>query len=735
MIDKPISSLSDMELLGSHYEIHRLYELGGDDKADLFVDHNKLLEEIKARGLPHHKKDALDVSFKPEELSMERRILYDMRWLLIKTNLKFDTEEHAFGSLSLLRSYYEKNDDINTAWRILNLLSSMEAEVTGEGIMEHERSFYSAEYELRKDVDEEFYFDQAERLADIKKAKTHMLQQVAGELLKKKSQATRTDIPKPELDEFLSAVKHELIKRKALSEFAEEELGEEELQDKNPLYPDGEDFYQYSIYEGKGSKALVVILGDVLEVFNITVEETDTDRHASSGRLIHALTIEEFEKLSPDMKKVENGSLKLGTRKETFYEYFLGDKILLFRFVPESKENKTDGYWLSWTAEDDTPYVLSSRAIGKDWMPPVGHSALPQRIELRVPKTLQYWKEGDEDMRKKLANMYQKKFVITSKLGDNAYVGYCTCHNNTFVLETTKEFELSNVIDMIDVKNEIKVILHKKGEYYLIKHFWKEKLTKKDVKEHWDLVLNDEMFVCPVNPFDEDTGAILKEKYFDGYEKLSDGEPFYLEPGSKANVSKSLDAWSCLVEKGEFEIIEEKEKETTIDFKGEIARGRYNVVRNTPISARISEHKNTVALKSIIIDKFLSNGGVTITGVAIAPGVWNGNYYSREVIEAIAPEIVGLDIGVYSHDEWWNVGKVTSYMLLADGSLFFEGTVTDATGVSAFQTDDLNGFSAEFRVIADPITREILHIQKFERVVGVEDPACKTCGIDGCRNT
>jgi hypothetical protein len=59
---------------------------------------------------------------------------------------------------------------------------------------------------------------------------------------------------------------------------------------------------------------------------------------------------------------------------------------------------KADGdeAWLAVYPEDPVPYVLSADAVRKEWMPPVGVSALPSAIRSQVPVKHRFWDEKDE---------------------------------------------------------------------------------------------------------------------------------------------------------------------------------------------------------------------------------------------------------------------------------------------------------------------------------------------------
>lgn len=50
--------------------------------------------------------------------------------------------------------------------------------------------------------------------------------------------------------------------------------------------------------------------------------------------------------------------------------------------------------WVAIKPVDQTPYVLSSRAINKDWIPSLGQSALPKFMRSAIPVSLRYWTQS-----------------------------------------------------------------------------------------------------------------------------------------------------------------------------------------------------------------------------------------------------------------------------------------------------------------------------------------------------
>ena len=106
---------------------------------------------------------------------------------------------------------------------------------------------------------------------------------------------------------------------------------------------------------------------------------------------------------------IDSFEVQFGAKKSYFHEYFCDGKIfngrIIFRQLKNKKEwKRTDqGEVLTWfcfnALQTPTPYVLSTRAISKKWIPPYGASALPRNIRDKVPEKYRYWKKKDERIR------------------------------------------------------------------------------------------------------------------------------------------------------------------------------------------------------------------------------------------------------------------------------------------------------------------------------------------------
>lgn len=89
-----------------------------------------------------------------------------------------------------------------------------------------------------------------------------------------------------------------------------------------------------------------------------------------------------------------------GAQKPDFCELFLYGKRFTGRWVVRLLPNpwraempRRAFVWLMWKPEEQTPYVLSRRAVQKRWMPPDGISCLPPEIRQQIPEKYQYWKK------------------------------------------------------------------------------------------------------------------------------------------------------------------------------------------------------------------------------------------------------------------------------------------------------------------------------------------------------
>ncbi len=113
---------------------------------------------------------------------------------------------------------------------------------------------------------------------------------------------------------------------------------------------------------------------------------------------------------------VDNGFVEFGAQKKTYHEYFLHGNRFSRRLVFVSAGTKRDfeertglnfngcsceahaesAYWLAVQPKEQVPHVLSDTAIREEWLPPLGTSALPEKIRVQIPEDEQFWKEENQ---------------------------------------------------------------------------------------------------------------------------------------------------------------------------------------------------------------------------------------------------------------------------------------------------------------------------------------------------
>lgn len=138
---------------------------------------------------------------------------------------------------------------------------------------------------------------------------------------------------------------------------------------------------------------------------------------------------------------IESGKIEWGCNKPYYHEYFVDGKHLKgrlsFRQLERTVEGKKQLWWTCIQPEDQTPYAISARAVKKEWLPPKGHSALPESIRKKIPNDLQYW-----NMPHKAALEARKKIVDEIKHGRIVIDCGCTQDKRIDKPELEIEFKL-----------------------------------------------------------------------------------------------------------------------------------------------------------------------------------------------------------------------------------------------------------------------------------------------------
>lgn len=134
---------------------------------------------------------------------------------------------------------------------------------------------------------------------------------------------------------------------------------------------------------------------------------------------------------------VDRGAVQFGAQKPWVHEYFFNSSgkgglsgRYIFRqlraealqrrkqfVVPPAAEAefREEAAWFFIKAVDQTPYVLSNRAVSDAWLPPKGVSALPRDVRKRVPLDLRYWETSGKEAlerRRELRKLFLKEDIV-----------------------------------------------------------------------------------------------------------------------------------------------------------------------------------------------------------------------------------------------------------------------------------------------------------------------------------
>ena len=125
------------------------------------------------------------------------------------------------------------------------------------------------------------------------------------------------------------------------------------------------------------------------------------------------------------MWTVDSFQVEHGCKKPHYIELFCKNDWINGRIVFVKIPNKAEWErtpqgeeytWMFFKTKTDTPYVLSTRAVKKKFVPPHKVSALPRRIRDKIPEKYKYWEQTDKkkrlEIRDKLVNEIKKKLLV-----------------------------------------------------------------------------------------------------------------------------------------------------------------------------------------------------------------------------------------------------------------------------------------------------------------------------------
>ena len=124
--------------------------------------------------------------------------------------------------------------------------------------------------------------------------------------------------------------------------------------------------------------------------------------------------------LPAKFKILDSGTYEMGTQKSYMFEVFLNGKTykgrFIFRKLPKpsdsEKAGKTPFVWFAWKPIEQSPYVLSSRSINQNWIPPKGKSAMNSEWEAKIPSDLKWWEKNWEGAKATAALSEIRKMLL-----------------------------------------------------------------------------------------------------------------------------------------------------------------------------------------------------------------------------------------------------------------------------------------------------------------------------------
>ena len=258
-----------------------------------------------------------------------------------------------------------------------------------------------------------------------------------------------------------------------------------------------------------------------------------------------------------------SGTVEFGTQKPYFHEYFYNPKqgpmkdIIKGRFITRLLKNvwgpekggRSNFVWMGWFTKDQEPYILSSRAVKLEVMPPEGLSWLPKHIRSQIPKQYQYWKEKGQKaktMRDELVKAIKKEIKISFDSAQD---------------ETT---------------------MSKKGKFTLSHIGWRGPIVQRLgwSRQEWHLFLEDKEKAIDII-MDQDPKENTKVPVIFGSKKplevLKAKGP--IKPKTELNPDKKTPAFMTILESGNFKIISEEPDKIELDLKGAGLRGKYIIKR------------------------------------------------------------------------------------------------------------------------------------------------------------
>jgi len=239
---------------------------------------------------------------------------------------------------------------------------------------------------------------------------------------------------------------------------------------------------------------------------------------------------------------VDRPTVWFGAQKPYFKEFFIKGKLIDGRWVVNylpnpwiEQEPRTKFVYLLWKPEDQTPYVLTRRAVKKKWVPPFGVSALPPRIRNIIPEKFKYWNR--RNISERLAS--RDELVTAIRKGEIKIADR--------LLEDPPDIKTTRTVPaVLQYYWERGQVVIRGGPS---KEFW---YLRVQVSETSPLLT----FVLHENPLMESsTSCIFREERNHKWMKVG-STPLYLKPGTELNPSRATPAYIQTIDRGMVTLLE-----------------------------------------------------------------------------------------------------------------------------------------------------------------------------------
>ena len=149
---------------------------------------------------------------------------------------------------------------------------------------------------------------------------------------------------------------------------------------------------------------------------------------------------------------IDKGKTEWGSIKSYFREYFDSEgEIFNGRYIVRQLEDiwgitKQKTVWFAWYADDPMPYILTKRAMKKEFMPPDGQSSLPKVIRDIIPEEYHYWKKQGDEARQLRDNLVEADLVKVEYNPKGEIVAELKVRENTTLISPEEAANLYRLV-------------------------------------------------------------------------------------------------------------------------------------------------------------------------------------------------------------------------------------------------------------------------------------------------